>query len=162
MAGRKANWDTAYGYELYLEGKGDAEIADACGVKTSAVTSYRLKRWRKNPDGGRNAPPDERACEDWGDNPSVGCADSSPERGAERCGGESEREEVAGVPVEMDQKVDTARMMEVIAKMTSGMGGIKAVCVGNIIQALWNLSCVDDIREARNILDWLEENFDFG
>lgn len=152
MAGRKANWDTAYGYELYLEGKGDAEIADACGVKTSAVTSYRLKRWRKNPDGDGMPPPDERACGDWGDNPSVGCAG----------GGESEREEVAGVPVEKNQKVDTARMMEVIAKMTSGMGGIKAVCVGNIIQALWNLSCVDDIREARNILDWLEENFDFG
>ena len=60
------------------------------------------------------------------------------------------------------QKLDTARMMEVIARMTQGMGGIKAVCVGNIIQALWNLNSVDDIRAARNILDWMEENYDFG
>lgn len=66
------------------------------------------------------------------------------------------------MPIERSDKLDTARMMEVIAKMTEGMGGIKAVCVGNIIQSLWNLSSVDDIREARNILDWLEENYDFG
>ena len=66
------------------------------------------------------------------------------------------------MPIEIDESRDTAKMMEVIAKMTEGMGGIKAVCVGNIIQSLWNLSSVDDVREARNILDWLEENYDFG
>ena len=54
---RMANWDTELGYQLYCEGKSDGEIADACRVKTSTVTSYRLKRWRKNPDGGRGAPP---------------------------------------------------------------------------------------------------------
>lgn len=50
---RVANWDTALGYQLYLEGRSDGEIADECRVKTSTITSYRLKRWRKNPDGGR-------------------------------------------------------------------------------------------------------------
>lgn len=70
--------------------------------------------------------------------------------------------EVAGMPMEIDESRDTARMMEVIAKMTEGMGGIKAVCVGNIVQALWNLSSVDDIRAARAILNWLEANCDFG
>ena len=75
---------------------------------------------------------------------------------------ELNKKEVAGVPIEKNRNHDTARMMEVIAKMTEGMGGIKAVCVGNIIQSLWNLSSVDDVREARNILDWLEENYDFG
>lgn len=59
-------------------------------------------------------------------------------------------------------KTETARMMEVIAKMTEGMGGIKAVCVGNIIQNLWGLSSKQGIQDARNILDWLEENYDFG
>jgi hypothetical protein len=52
--------------------------------------------------------------------------------------------------------------MEVIAKMTLGMGGILAVCVGNIIQSLWGLSSKQGIQDARNILDWLEENYDFG
>lgn len=66
------------------------------------------------------------------------------------------------MPMEIDGSRDTAKMMEVIAKMTEGMGGIKAVCVGNIIQNLWNLSSVDDIRNARNILNWLEANYDFG
>ena len=59
-------------------------------------------------------------------------------------------------------KTETARMMEVIAKMTLGMGGILAVCVGNIIQSLWGLSSKQGIQDARNILDWLEENYDFG
>ena len=54
---RVANWDTGLGYQLYLDGCSDGEIADACRVKTSTITSYRLKRWRKNPDGGRDAPP---------------------------------------------------------------------------------------------------------
>lgn len=53
---KKAGWDTAYGYELYLEGKSDGEIADACKVQISTVQAYRLRRWRKNPDGGRAAP----------------------------------------------------------------------------------------------------------
>lgn len=134
---RVANWDTGLGYQLYLDGCSDGEIADACRVKTSTITSYRLKRWRKNPDGGRGAPPD-----------------AVPLR--------EEGKEVAGMPMEIDESRDTAKMMEVIAKMTEGMGGIKAVCVGNIVQSLWNLNCVDDIRNARNILNWLEANYDFG
>lgn len=148
MAGRKAGWDTQYGYELYLQGKTDAEIADECRVQTGTVTSYRLKRWRKNPDGGR--PPSEGSAELGGDS-DPGTQNS-----------ELTDKEVKEMPVEKDNRADVARMMEVIAKMTQGMGGIKAVCVGNIIQSLWNLNCVDDIREARNILDWLEENYEFG
>ena len=66
------------------------------------------------------------------------------------------------MPMEIDESRDTAKMMEVIAKMTEGMGGIKAVCVGSIIQNLWNLNSVDDIRAARGILNWLEANYDFG
>ena len=56
---RVANWDTAYGYELYLQGKSDGEIADECKVKISTITSYRLKNWRKKPDGNprKRAPP---------------------------------------------------------------------------------------------------------
>jgi hypothetical protein len=54
--GRTAQWDVQLGYQLYLEGKSDHEIADECRVNTGTVTSYRLKRWRKNPDGGRRAP----------------------------------------------------------------------------------------------------------
>jgi hypothetical protein len=151
--GRTAQWDTDLGYRLYLEGKSDHEIADECRVNTGTVTSYRLKRWRKNPDGGRGAPLDGAAV----GTPVPGCPDTA---GAVSL--REERKEVAGMPMEIDESRDTAKMMEVIAKMTEGMGGIKAVCVGNIIQSLWNLNCVDDIRNARNILNWLEANYDFG
>jgi hypothetical protein len=97
------------------------------------------------------------------DDPSVSFADSSPKRGAERRSGETEGKEVAGVSeVKNSNKTETARMMEVIAKMTLGMGGILAVCVGNIIQSLWGLSSKQGIQDARNILDWLEANYDFG
>ena len=141
MAGRVANWNTELGYRLYLEGRSDGEIADECKVKISTIKAMRLNKWRKNPDGGRNAPPEHGA---------VGPIPAETIIG----------KEVAEVPE--NKKHDVDRMMEVIAKMTSGMGGIKAVCVGNIIQSLWNLNSVDDVRNARNILDWLEANYDFG
>lgn len=152
---RAANWDTTLGYQLYCEGRSDGEIADACRVKTSTVTSYRLKRWRKNPDGGRGAPPSEAEA-GAGEIAATVCAL------AHNDDEDLMKKELAGMPMEIDESRDTAKMMEVIAKMTEGMGGIKAVCVGNIIQNLWNLNCVDDIRNARNILNWLEANYDFG
>jgi hypothetical protein len=157
--GSTAQWDTDLGYRLYLEGKSDHEIADECRVNTGTVTSYRLKRWRKNPDGGRDAPLRRR----MGMAPLSQQADSSPTlRAGEPL--ENDGKEVAGMSEEkkIDQKTETARMMEVIAKMTLGMGGILAVCVGNIIQSLWGLSSKQGIQDARNILDWLEENYDFG
>lgn len=156
---RPASWDVELGYRLYLEGKTCQQIADACGTKLCNVKAARRSRWKTAPDGGRNA--------------GGRFADPVSADGAQDGQGEMKREEVTEVdetkkPPEtafdaaQERKMDTARMMEVIARMTSGMGGIKAVCVGNIIQALWNLSSVDDIREARNILNWLEENYDFG
>lgn len=146
---RMANWDTAYGYELYCKGLSDGEIAVECKVKISTVKAMRLRHWRKEPDGGRkemqNAPPRT-------DDNSALCIQHSELTG----------KEVAGVDEQKERKQDIARMMEVIAKMTGGMGGIKAVCIGNVIQALWNCSSVDDIREAMSILGWMEENYDFG
>ena len=153
---RMANWDTELGYQLYCEGKSDGEIADACRVKTSTVTSYRLKRWRKNPDGGRNAPPHDGVTQDPAQ--EIAASPAAPRNDE----GDLERKEVAGMPMEINESRDTAKMMEVIAKMTEGMGGIKAVCVGSIIQNLWNLNSVEDIRAARGILNWLEANYDFG
>ena len=154
-----AAWDTALGYRMYLEGHSDGEIADACGVKICTVYSMRMKRWRKNPDGGRGAPPDGEVPPDGAHPHQSAAMTASPSREKPV---ENEGKGVAGMPMEIDESRDTARMMEVIAKMTEGMGGIKAVCVGNIVQALWNLSSVDDIRAARAILNWLEANYDFG
>ena len=162
--GRVAKWDTDLGYQLYLEGRSDGEIADACGVQIGTVKAMRLNRWRKDPDGGR-----DRGCGHCP--PSAGKPTAPPflaEQGSQGDGTEAvpyeneKEKEVAGMPVEIDESRDTAKMMEVIAKMTEGMGGIKAVCVGNIIQNLWNLNSIDDIRDARNILSWLEANYDFG
>ena len=189
VRGRVANWNTMLGYELYLSGRPYGEIADACGVQISTIASYARRHWRKGPDGGREAPLKGRRKEATGNGPLSQQADSSPTLRAgepvedthishDIAGGgavtaspsrekplENEsREEVTEMDKEQneEQKLDTARMMEVIAKTTQGMGGIKAVCVGNIIQHLWNLNGVDDIRNARNILDWMEENYDFG
>lgn len=153
---RMANWDTELGYQLYCEGKSDGEIADACRVKTSTVTSYRLKRWRKNPDGDGMPPPHDGVTQAPAQ--EISTVPAGPRNDKEDLKGK----EVAGMPMKIDESRDTAKMMEVIAKMTEGMGGIKAVCVGNIIQNLWNLNSVDDIRAARGILNWLEANYDFG
>ena len=42
---RKAKWDTVLGRQMWEEGKKDAEIADAFGIPTGTVTSYRLMHW---------------------------------------------------------------------------------------------------------------------
>ena len=153
---RVANWDTAYGYELYCKGLSDGQIADECKVKISTVKAMRLNKWRKKPDGGRKEMQNAECGMQNGlprtDDNSALCIQHSELTG----------KEVAGVDEQKERKQDIARMMEVIAKMTSGMGGIKAVCIGNVIQALWNCSSVDDIREAMSILGWMEENYDFG
>ena len=44
---RKPNWDTEAGREMWLEGKKDAEIADAFGISVHAVTCYRVKHWQQ-------------------------------------------------------------------------------------------------------------------
>ena len=44
---RKPNWDTEAGREMWLEGKKDAEIADAFGISVYAVTNYRVRNWQK-------------------------------------------------------------------------------------------------------------------
>ena len=44
---RKPNWDTEAGREMWLEGKKDAQIADAFGISVHAVTSYRVKHWQQ-------------------------------------------------------------------------------------------------------------------
>ncbi len=47
---RKPNWDTEAGREMWLEGKSDAQIADAFGISVYAVTNYRVKHWQKAPE----------------------------------------------------------------------------------------------------------------
>ena len=168
---RTANWDTELGYWLYCEGKSDQEIADACKTSLTSVKNARRNHWKKNPDGGRRAPPERKPTasanapecgNEGGCVPHTSSAPAASPGGTFPRGEDFEGKEVAGMPVEIDESRDTAKMMEVIAKMTEGMGGIKAVCVGNIIQNLWNLNSIDDIRDARNILSWLEANYDFG
>lgn len=42
---KKPTWDTEAGRQMWQDGKTDTEIADAFGISTGAVTSYRLKHW---------------------------------------------------------------------------------------------------------------------
>ena len=44
---KKPKWDTELGRLMWLEGKKDGEIADAFGIPTSSVTSYRVRHWQK-------------------------------------------------------------------------------------------------------------------
>ncbi len=48
---RKPTWDVEEGYRMYLEGKKDAEIADAFRISAGAVASIRKKRWENAPHG---------------------------------------------------------------------------------------------------------------
>ena len=41
----KATWDTAKGYQMFLEGKSDAVIAKAVGIASSTLNYYKRKHW---------------------------------------------------------------------------------------------------------------------
>lgn len=41
----KATWDTAKGYQMFLEGESDAAIAKAVGIASSTLNYYKRKHW---------------------------------------------------------------------------------------------------------------------
>lgn len=57
LGGLKASWDTAKGLELYRKGLTDTEIAEACGVTTNMVNSYRRHHWGKRNEGAKRGRP---------------------------------------------------------------------------------------------------------
>ena len=41
----KVTWDTAKGYQMFLEGESDAAIAKAVGIASSTLNYYKRKHW---------------------------------------------------------------------------------------------------------------------
>lgn len=57
----KANWDTATGYQMFLNGSSDAAIGKAMGIAASTVNYYKKKHWlSKEPTGGGHGQPRPR------------------------------------------------------------------------------------------------------
>lgn len=62
---RPVTWDTAYGFELYMKGCSDNEIAEKVGTKPQNVGFWRRKHWaaaKPMPD--ENTPPSANITEE--------------------------------------------------------------------------------------------------
>lgn len=162
---RKAKWDTAIGRQMWEEGKKDAEIADAFGIPTGTVTSYRLKHWDKT-----NVPKKkpftlegmQPMAVDAGDEPS-----EDPEDPPVPDPFDLDAEEKPRVPVpethapaegrQHDEPLPPQKIeiMDVLAAATEHLSGIRAVCTASAIQSLWFWRCPEDLLRARDSIDYL-------
>lgn len=158
---RKANWDTVLGRQMWEEGKKDAEIADAFGIPTGTVTSYRLKHWdqtnvpKKKPFSLEGMQP--VAVDDDDDTPAEPEADSPA----------AQENEISRVPVpethapakgqEHDEPLPPQKIeiMDVLAAATEHLSGIRAVCTASAIQSLWFWRYPEDLLRARDSIDYL-------
>lgn len=154
---RKATWDTELGRKLWAEGKKDTEIASALGIPTSTVTNYRLKHW---------APAQKKTTAPQEVQP---VAVSTEEMPAEEQ--EDPPEDLTGneprVPVpethapaegrQHDKSLPPQRIeiMDVLAAATEHLSGIRAVCTASAIQSLWFWRYPEDLRRARDTIDYL-------
>lgn len=154
---RKATWDTELGYKLWSEGKNDAEIASALSIPTSTVTNYRLKHWA--PAQKKNTVPQEVQ-------PAAVSTEETPaeetEDPPENLTGNGPRVPVPethapAIQRQHDEALPPQRIeiMDVLAAATEHLSGIRAVCTASAIQSLWFWRYPEDLRRARDTIDYL-------
>lgn len=130
---KKPSWDTEAGRQMWAEGKTDSEIADTFGISTGAVTSFRLKHW-----GGGNGTRGGRAPK----KPNLEGKEETPVKKESIC-----------VPTEAPaEKMD---VFDVLEAATSELKGIQAICTANAIKSLWNWSSKEDLKNARESINYL-------
>ena len=127
----KATWDTAKGYQMFLEGKSDAAIAKAVGIAPSTLNYYKRKHWLPQP-------------------PVVG-GDAPVEKEVAPMQPEAKKRPTAQ-PVAQTDPMD---MFSVMEAATGELKGIQALCTANAIQSLWNWKSIYDLQRARASIDYL-------
>jgi hypothetical protein len=138
---KKPKWDTELGRLMWLEGKKDGEIADAFGIPTSSVTSYRVRHWQKELIRKEDSPPTENR-EEAGD----------PETAAELP--KEEMKQQSKEETDMEEKKQL-HPYEVLEAATAGMTGIRAICTADAILCLWNWNTKEDLEKAKAAIEYL-------
>lgn len=127
----KATWDTAKGYQMFLEGESDAAIAKAVGIASSTLNYYKRKHWLpQDPVMGGDAPKEKEVV------PMQPKAKKQPE-------------------VQPGAQTDPVDMFSVMEAATGELKGIQAICTANAIQSLWNWKSIYDLQRARASIDYL-------
>lgn len=127
----KATWDTAKGYQMFLDGESDAAIAKAVGIASSTLNYYKRKHWLpQDPVVGGDAPKEKEVV------PMQPEAKKQPE----------------AQPVVQTDPMD---MFSVMEAATGELKGIQAICTANAIQSLWNWKSIYDLQRARASIDYL-------
>lgn len=159
---RKSTWDKSKGYRMWTEGASDAEIGRACGAATSTVRFCRLKHWVGKPgfvmERVAAAPPEgeEETMENDENIAAAGDPSGLP------CGQPAllERGSQDAPPLDLTAHGRQVSLMDAIEAATEGLWGVRAVCTANILQALWNWTCREDLEAARQTIDWLLERME--
>ena len=169
---RKATWDTELGRKMWAEGKKDTEIASTLGIPTSTVTNYRLKHWapaRKKTTAPKEVQPVAVSTEETqaaetedppedltGNGPRVPVPETHAP--AFSCSMRSgTRNACSSLQLQHDEALPPQRIeiMDVLAAATEHLSGIRAVCTASAIQSLWFWRYPEDLRRARDTIDYL-------
>ena len=142
---KKPKWDTELGRLMWLEGKKDGEIADAFGIPTSSVTSYRTRHWQKELIRVEDSPLTEEPKEP-----------TAPEAVSPEAMQELKQEVKEEIKLEDNKNVRTQlHPYEVLEAATAGMTGIRAICTADAILCLWNWDTREDLEKAKAAIEYL-------
>lgn len=167
MATQKS-WNKAAGFEMWKAGKSDKEIGDALGVTAATVSYYRKKHWDKCTSGKpaelAPAEPEEETVqlEPVGMEANIPEA-SEPDEAVQETAEDSDKvaqdapklsdpAQKGGEAVTGAQALITA--LELIVEDRMGMD---AVLTAQVVLTMANWKSVEDLNEARMVLDHMIE-----
>lgn len=154
--GAPKDWNKELGKQMWVEGKGDAEIAKATGVTQGTISYFRRKHWEpesvamlaEEESSGRPFPTEDegRGLEVSGDREAAPELDPViPETRQE------------SVPCDDGENAcdDDSLVFAALEEATENLRGMDAVMTAQIITALWNWSDPAKLQEAKAFLDYL-------
>lgn len=167
MATQKS-WNKAAGYEMFKAGKTDKEIGEALGVTAAAVSYYRKKYWDKC--AGRKpvemAPAEQE--EETVQPELVGMEANIPEISEPDEVVQETAEDVDEVAQDAPELSDSAQkgseavtgaqtLIAALERIVEDRMGMDAVLTAQVVLTMANWKSVEDLKEARMVLDHLIE-----
>lgn len=154
-------WDKEAGRQMFLAGKGDAEIARACGVTQGTISYFRKKHWET--EGNAECKMQDAECDAFSVQAGIETAPEAASAVPPPHTQHAERHEEAMAKVETDhpkaeeskQPDSCLQLISALEEATGGLNGMNAVMTAQIITALWQWKDASDLREAKACLDYL-------
>lgn len=161
-------WDKAAGYEMWKAGKADKEISLALGVSAQAVAMYRKKYWEHGKGVGTQPVPAEPETEEATQDEPVGMETNTPEISEPDEAVQETAEAADDTAQEVPERSDPAQkgietvtgaqaLIAALELIVEDRMGMDAVLTAQVVLTMANWKSVEDLKEARMVLDHMIE-----